>query len=786
MGTTVFAVGNRYDPAEDTQYFGETYGQNLGVREVSQVSEDGTVTVKEGESSVKNADLDAYLASAFGADFDWDKIQQDYIKEGIYVISGSREINWDDFSDLKPGDLGDDTEAHPVEVGGRVYVHIKDAASADKYYLLVSSTKDVAVGDSLFTDGEGGYGLLDDKYVSTHMKESLQDGNKYSYLAHDLGTSGGKIGLQEAGSEGQKYIYVVCETPADYYQRLANEDAGLEDRLPGEDRPYMPANNNASTDGTWLNEWHNTKYGISFYFDNSAAEGEDPVLTLSDDYGFDVDETALAKSAQQGRDGRYSSFLSLEDLGITDFTLPVTALYRDSTVNDGVIRTGGTEGDSNTRLGGYSGENVVVAKFEVTVGTGKAQIAAAPLEEVYGDSESDGTGKVVTDYFENAKYYEDGSKEDLTITAGEPWYVHTQIADCSGRGGYINNLVQAAVKGDEGVLSYDPETGILTGLQQGSAEVTFTVEDGHIVDQNSGEDLGTGYEGTSVTLDVTVEDAAAQTESADTEAETAANGDDASSFLGQYDLSGDDILAIANVFKQTNEGNDPGLEGNDWYGTELKLARLAADMGVGEAALWVGEIYQGGHVDGVNESEAVRTAMEWWEKAVKLGQPRGWTDIGLLYAHKNIPGGGALFGDIKEDTDKSLEYLQKADEAGDTKAPRYLAQVYEAAEDYKNAAVYYKKAADLGDITANYSLGALYEEGKGVDQDYTEAVKWYTAAAQSEKVVPGVAEARYALGCLYEKGLGVDQDLETAKTWYQSAADAGNKDAAAALERLKG
>ena len=51
--------------------------------------------------------------------------------------------------------MADDTANHPVEVGGRLYVHIKDNNAPDKYYLLVSSTKDVAIGDSLFTDGEG-------------------------------------------------------------------------------------------------------------------------------------------------------------------------------------------------------------------------------------------------------------------------------------------------------------------------------------------------------------------------------------------------------------------------------------------------------------------------------------------------------------------------------------------------------------------------------------------------------------------------------------------------------
>ena len=501
LGTvsSVWAVGNRYDPDEDVSYYGE-YGQNLGIRDVSQVDENGFITVTEGTSTVENADLGAYLTEKFGEGFDWEEIKENYVKEGIYVISGSRVINWDDFADLQPGDMGDDTAAHPVEVGGRLYVHVKDQNATQKYYLLVSSTKDVAIGDALFTDGEGGYGLLDDKYVSTHMATSLQDGGRYSYFAHDLGANGGKIGLQEAGSEGQKFIYVICETPADFYQRLANEEAGYEVRLEGQDRPYMPANNSASTNGSWLNEWHNTKYNISFSFDNSAAEGEEPKLALVDDYGFPVDASALAEAAVKGRNGAYTSSISMEEAiemqgGETTFNLPVTAFGRDSSVNDGVIRTGGTEGDSNTRLGGYSGENVVVAKFEVTVAPGKALIACAKNADVYGAADTNGKGQVITDYFENASYMEDGYTGELAITAGEPWYLHTQIADCSGRGGFTNKLVKASISGEEGIVEYNEETGILTGLKAGSAEVTFSVEDSD-----------PSYKGATVTLNITVTD----------------------------------------------------------------------------------------------------------------------------------------------------------------------------------------------------------------------------------------------------------------------------------------
>ena len=40
------------------------------------------------------------------------------------------------------------------------------------------------------------------------------------------------------------------------------------------------------------------------------------------------------------------------------------------------------------------------------------------------------------------------------------------------------------------------------------------------------------------------------------------------------------------------------------------------------------------------------------------------------------------------------------------------------------------KKAEAGDVLAQCSLGSCYLEGKGVTQDYKEAVKWYTKSAE--------------------------------------------------------
>ncbi len=260
--------------------------------------------------------------------------------------------------------------------------------------------------------------------------------------------------------------------------------------------------------------------------------------------------------------------------------------------------------------------------------------------------------------------------------------------------------------------------------------------------------------------------------------------------LRANEITADDLEFVANVFKQVNEGNDPGLTGGNWYDIELKFARAAAMLGADDAALWVGEIYQAGQVEGVEEGEAVQTAIEWWQTAIENGQPRGWVNIGLLYAHGSVPGGGKLHGDIELDYEKALEYYLKAFELGDTKAPRYIALMYHngqgAEQNYAEAVKYFEAATEAGDSTAFWYLADYYANGWGVEQDYAKAAELYLVVASGTKTSPpGVKQSRYALGQLYEEGLGVEQDMEQAIYWYKEAAEAGYEDAIAALKRLQ-
>ena len=66
----------------------------------------------------------------------------------------------------------------------------------------------------------------------------------------------------------------------------------------------------------------------------------------------------------------------------------------------------------------------------------------------------------------------------------------------------------------------------------------------------------------------------------------------------------------------------------------------------------------------------------------------------------------------------------------------------------------------------------MYYEGRGVQQNDAEAVKWWWKAADQ-----GADQAQYNLGLMYDEGRGVQQNYVWAHTWYNLAAKQGNQDA---------
>lgn len=96
-----------------------------------------------------------------------------------------------------------------------------------------------------------------------------------------------------------------------------------------------------------------------------------------------------------------------------------------------------------------------------------------------------------------------------------------------------------------------------------------------------------------------------------------------------------------------------------------------------------------------------------------------------------------------------------------------------AAGDYATALRLYRMMADQGNGNAQFSLGTIYEKGRGVAQDDAEAVRWYRLAAEQ-----GHPQAQLHLGAAYDSGRGVAQDVVLAHMWFNLAAAQGVQEAA--------
>ena len=109
--------------------------------------------------------------------------------------------------------------------------------------------------------------------------------------------------------------------------------------------------------------------------------------------------------------------------------------------------------------------------------------------------------------------------------------------------------------------------------------------------------------------------------------------------------------------------------------------------------------------------------------------------------------------------------------------------------DYKTALALFTKAANKGDAKAQNNLGAMYDKGQGVPQDYNQAASWYRRAAdqgdaeaqynlglmyEAQYNLGLMYEAQYNLGLMYNDGRGVPQDYKQAVSWFRKAADQGD------------
>ncbi len=80
-----------------------------------------------------------------------------------------------------------------------------------------------------------------------------------------------------------------------------------------------------------------------------------------------------------------------------------------------------------------------------------------------------------------------------------------------------------------------------------------------------------------------------------------------------------------------------------------------------------------------------------------------------------------------------------------------------------------RTAAMAGDPVAAYEIAARYFDGRGVEANGVEALRWFELARAA-----GSVPAAYRLGGIYEKGQGVTKNLSEARRYYLLAAEGGH------------
>ena len=172
---------------------------------------------------------------------------------------------------------------------------------------------------------------------------------------------------------------------------------------------------------------------------------------------------------------------------------------------------------------------------------------------------------------------------------------------------------------------------------------------------------------------------------------------------------------------------------------------------------------------------AVNGSRSDYEAALAVDTEAGWD--AFLRQHAE-----GLYADLARERKAKIEKgkqaayseIRAAAERGDANAQFNLGLMYEegrgVAQDYAQAVAWYRKAADQGNANGQAGLGAMYANGWGIERDDTEAVAWFRKAVEQGNAPRGQA----GLGMMYaDRRGGVERDDVQAVSWYRKAADQG-------------
>lgn len=208
-------------------------------------------------------------------------------------------------------------------------------------------------------------------------------------------------------------------------------------------------------------------------------------------------------------------------------------------------------------------------------------------------------------------------------------------------------------------------------------------------------------------------------------------------------------------------------QGQRFYDTQnikdaIRLLTIGASRGSADCQYVLGNIYTDADYE---ETLDIARGRQFYEQAMKQDHAKAWTNWGFLHA--------TGFG-VELNIEQAIKAYSRAAELGEPQALSNLGNLYfddeHVEQDYARALSYFKQAEKGG--IANYAqMAEIYFQ----QQDYSNLIRCL------KKDEAGQYAAIY-YGILYEEGLGVKQSISKALKYYEQA----NNDAvyAYAVNRL--
>ena len=247
-----------------------------------------------------------------------------------------------------------------------------------------------------------------------------------------------------------------------------------------------------------------------------------------------------------------------------------------------------------------------------------------------------------------------------------------------------------------------------------------------------------------------------------------------------------------------------GLEQDDQKA--FRLFKKASDKGYYKASDQLGEMYANGY--GVQQDIEVsnlyfKKAQEQEERQNKSTAQNYYTsekqddmDYGYVVSRKSKVA-NSYYNKASEQENKStapkystltddqgnnigtlirFNDLKKSAEDGNSNSQCFLGKMYlngrGVEQDYQEALKWFKKSAEQGNREGQSALGSLFLGGIGTEVNYQEAFKWFSKSAEQN-----YPYAQYALGGMYYYGLGVPQDYQKAFQYLKKSSDNGSYNA---------